>query len=141
MAVTFALVFAGANNLRYLVTASGAGSGTLPSSGGATPDFQTDTVAGPLKAIATAQANGYGTVAAGAITQAQAQAMLLADGAAASIGNVNIVRARCLLTPFSGTAAWSVDANQTAGNPTAVVTADAAGSAFLDIAAIGAIGA
>lgn len=141
MAVTFALVFAGANNLRYLVTASGAGSGTLPSSGGATPDFQTDTLAGPLKAIAKAQANGYGTVAAGAITQAQAQAMLLADGSAANIGNANIVRARSFITPISTGVSWAVDANQTAGNPTVVVSADAAGTSYLDIAAAGAIGA
>ncbi len=143
MAVTGALAIARPNLLRYLLTSDAMGGAlTIPNDAGATPDLQTDTVGigGPIRAMILARLNGYGALAAGALSQAQARSIFLGDGSAA--GNANIVRGRVTITPRSGAATWIVDANvDGAGDPTIVATATAAvGTAYLDIDAPGVIG-
>ena len=87
MAATAALVFAGNNRLRYLITGDEVGGvATIANDAGASPDLQTDTEPGPLKRIALAGVNGLGTVVAGGLTQAQARAALLSDETS-DIGN------------------------------------------------------
>jgi hypothetical protein len=137
------LVYAGHNNLRYLLTEDGTGGKWLvPNTGGASPDLQTDTLAGPLKAIATAKANGIGIIAPGGVTGAQAQALLLAKNAASLVGNANITVAVSLVTPLTGVTKWLVEATEIAGNPVLNGGASAdIGTAYLDVIAVGAIGA
>ena len=143
MPVTVALVGQFNNHLRYLATSDASG-GTfaLPSAGGATPDLQTDSLAGGIKAISRAQVAGIGNIAAGvAVTQGQARALLLSD-ASVSVGGPAVPRAITSVSPRSGVAVWSVDANQLAGNPSVAITATAAvGTAYIDIEISGAIGA
>lgn len=143
MAATAVLVFAGHNTLRYLLTEDGTGGKwEIPNSGGASPDLQTDTLAGPLKALATAKANGIGIVPAGGVTGAQAKAMFMAKDPSTQIGNANITVATATVTKRSGAATWVVDATVVAGNAVVYGGATAAlGDAYLDITAIGAIGA
>ena len=142
MATTAALVAQFGNHLRYLLTESGAGGTvTIGSSGGVTPDLQTDSLAGPIKAISKAQSTGIGTIAAGALTQAQARALWLSD-ATVSVGNLDVPRTLVRLTPRTGATVWIVDANQSGGDPVIQATASAAaGTAYLDIEAPGSIGA
>lgn len=147
MANTAALVFQGHNQLRYLITADEAGGAfSIPNDAGATPDLQTDTLAGPLKQIALARVNGIGTIAAGtALTQLQARALLLADSVAANVGGVNVPRATCSLvnrtSPLAGAAQASVDANvDGAGDPIVEGTIAADALVYLDIKFIGGIG-
>jgi hypothetical protein len=141
MATTAALVGQFNNHLRYLVTADAAGGAlTIGSSGGATPDLQTDSLAGPIKVISKVQTTGLGTVAAGAITQAQARAFLLSDDST-SVGSSDVPRTIARFTPRTGTTTWLLDANQSGGNPALVITASAAaGTGYLDIEVPGAIG-
>lgn len=138
MATTLALVYQSPTHIRYLVTADAMGGAvTLANDAGATPDLQTDTLAGPLKAIATARANGIGTIPAGALTQAQARALLLADGST-NVGNANVPRAICTFTARAvGEAGCFVDANvDGAGDPVLSVTAAANVVGYLDIIAL-----
>lgn len=148
-APVLSLVASFPNHIRYLVTGDAAG-GTfqLPSAGGASPDLRTDTSAGPLKQIAFAQVNGIGSIPAGALTQAQARALLLSNGGGLPLndvaGGINTPRAICRFTPASGVATWSVDANQLAGNPSLTITNGASAGAatgYLDIEIPGGIGA
>jgi len=142
MAVTAALVAQFNNYLRYLVTSDASG-GTLNivGAGAATPDLQTDSLAGPIKQIAFAQANGIGTLAAGALTQAQARALLLSD-ATVSVGNADVPRAITRLSPRTGLCVWLLDANQVVGDPAVAITGSAAvGTCYVDIIVPGAIGA
>lgn len=140
------LVFSGPERMRYLLTGDGAG-GTLTftNTGAATPDLQTDAVAGPLKRIMLAHTNGIGTIAAGTVLSvAQARAILLSDGTV-SVGNANVPRAIVYVqTPNrSGTTAWTLlDAlADGSGNPTLTITASAAaGTTYLDIIALGVLG-
>lgn len=137
MATTAALASSRANSLRYLITSSGDGAAlTIPNDAGATPDLQTDSAGfgGPLRQMILSRLNGYGALAAGAKTQAQARSMFMGDGSAA--GNANIPRAETTLTPRTGlTVTWLIDANVDGdGDPTIVVTPSAvAGTAYLDI--------
>lgn len=144
MSITVALVAAFPNKLRYLCTNAGSplgGTATIPNDAGATPDLQTDTgpFAGPLHRIARARATGIGTIAAGALTQAQARA-LLCDDATTVVGNKNVPRARTRIYGRSGASVWAVDANvDGAGDPTIDIASSAvAGTAYLDIEAAGA---
>ncbi len=143
MAVTIALVFAGKNRLRYLLTGAGADTGVLTSTGAASPDLLTDSQKGPIKKMAQAFTNGYGTIAAGALTQAQSRAIWNNDNTGGSIGNANIQRAQLYITARTGaTAAWLVDANvDGGGHPTINVACAAAGTAYLDVVVEGTIGA
>lgn len=142
MATTATLVGQFNNHLRYLLTETGAGgSATITSAGTATPDLQTDSLAGPIKAISLVKTNGLGSVAAGGVTQAQARAFLMSD-ATVSVGNADVPRTLIRLTPRTGLTVWFVDCNQSSGDPTIVATASAvAGTAYLDIECPGSIGA
>lgn len=113
---------------------------TITSSGGATPDLKTDSVAGPIKALTNAPTTGYGSIAAGALTQANARTLWQANGS----GTSPLPYARCQLTQRSGdpAATWAVDSNVSTGIPTIVVTAPStAGTAYLDVYIPGQIGA
>lgn len=143
MATTAALASSRANSLRYLVTSTGdAAVLTIPNDAGVTPDLQTDSAGfgGPLRQMILSRLNGYGALAAGARTQAQARSMFMGDGSAA--GNANIPRAECTITNRTGAVNWLVDANVDGdGDPTIVVTPSAvAGTAYLDITVPGMIG-
>ncbi len=151
MAVTAALVFAGHNFLRYLVTQDGAAGTTLTitTDGSASPDLLTDSLAGPIKNIAKAYTNGYGNLAAGALTQAQARALWLSDftganpSAPSGVSGGQVPTAVCRWVDRVGsTAAYLVDANVSGGKPILSITAQAgAGTAYLDVLIPGAIGA
>lgn len=138
MAATAALVFAGNNRLRYLITGDEAGGTvTIANDAGASPDLQTDTLPGPLKQIATARINGLGLIVPGALTQAQARAILLSDGVAAAVGNNKVPRAICRYTPRTTAAATvpvAVDANvDGGGDPVIAVTIGVDSDGYLDI--------
>lgn len=139
MTTTATLVFAGHNRLRYLISTDGDGADgvTITSTGAATPDLLTDSLAGPLKNLAKAADDGFGLFAAGALTQAQARALWLSDWST-SAGNANTLTARCTITPRTGsdTIYWIVDANVSGGDPILTVTPGAGGTAgtvYLDI--------
>lgn len=142
MAATAVLVFAGNNRLRYLITGDGAGgTATIPNDGGASPDLQTDTLPGGLKQIATARANGIGTIAPGALTQAQARALLLSDGSTA-VGNNKVPRAICRASVRAvATEVPLVDANVDGdGDPIVTCAVVANQVAYLDIELVGGAG-
>jgi hypothetical protein len=147
MAVIAALVYAGHERLRYLVTSSGGagGSVTITSTGAATPDLITDSVAGPIKNIANVFTNGYGLLPAGALTQAQARALWLSDDPTnvVSTGSQKPPCAQATITArdASTPGLFVVDANASANHATIVVTAANDGTAYLDIYMPGAIGA
>ena len=143
MATTAALATSRANSLRYLVTASGDGAAlTIPNDAGATPDLQTDSAGfgASLRQMILSRLNGYGALAPGARSQAEARSMFMGDGSSA--GNANVPRAETFVTPRTGTAVWIVDANvDGGGDPTIVITPTAAvGTAYLDITVPGMIG-
>jgi hypothetical protein len=139
MALVGLLVNQRSNRLRYLVTQDGDAGTTLviTTTGAASPDFLTDTLAGKLRAIAKAFTDGYGAFAAGALVQAQARALWLSDRSTSPGSTEVIMTARCEVTPRTGTTAplWSVDANvDGSGHPTITVTGPAAaGTAYLDV--------
>lgn len=140
MAITFALVENTPYRLRYLATNSGSplgGTAQIPNDGGATPDLLTDLAtdpSGPLRAIVRARLDGIGTLAAGALSQAQARAAMNSDNTA-NIGNDYVPRAITTVMPRSGTATWVVDINVDGqGDPVVeVVSTAAAGTAYIDI--------
>lgn len=144
MAATAQLVFQGHNLLRYLVTGDEVGGTvTIPNDGGVSPDLRTDAIGGPLREIVRASIDGIGTIPpATPLTQAQARAILLADGAAANVGNAKVPRAKCKMTARNGApAAGSVDANvDGGGDPVVAATVAADQLAYLDIEFIGGIG-
>lgn len=151
-AVTITLVKAGHDRMRYLMTAAttGTDTGTITTTGAATPDIKTDlgTNQGPLMKLAKAFTDGYGTLPAGALIQANARALWLGDntaGAPAIAGNLQVPVAICKITPRGGTAgAWAIDANvDGGGHPTLNITSQGVGanSAYLDILSAGVIGA
>lgn len=147
MATVGLLVAASSNHLRYLVTSTDASTLVITSTGAASPDLLTDTNGqdGLLRAMAKAFTNGYGKIAAGALTQAQARALWLDDNAGANIGNAQIARAAITITGRSAATGLmpTIDANvDGSGHPTLTVTPPAGASAFyVDIHAPGAVGA
>lgn len=161
MAITIALVHAGHNRLRYLLTsilAVGTDTGIITTTGAATPDIQTDlgTNQGPLLALARVITQGYGQFAAGAQTQDKARALWLSDRFAinpatdvADQGLDIVPTAICRLTPQGGlAAAWFVDAGvDGGGNPVLNLSVIASGDVpnparcYLDIYIPGTIGA
>jgi hypothetical protein len=143
-AATFALVSAGHNRLVYQVTTDGtATAGTLPALGGASPDLVTDSQLGPVQRCALAFANGFGSLPAGAMTQANARAIWLSVGNAA-IAGPTLATCQCRINgQTSGVDTWDVDANvDGGGHPNIVVTpfGATAGIAILEIRAPGVIG-
>jgi hypothetical protein len=155
MAITIALSFAGKNRLRYLMTvaSSGADSGSITTTGAATPDVQTDSAGGQLETIAKVITQGYGPYAAGAQTQAKARALFLSDRPSsgftpgATLGPTGgPATAMCKITRRTGNHSWFVDADVSAGNPVLLVTTVgdgvvANGTAVLEVFIPGAIGA
>ncbi len=155
MAVTATLVFVGHNSLRYRCIQDGlAGTAlTITTTGAASPDLLTDSVQGPIKKLAKAFTDGYGSLPAGILTQAQARALWLSDRANAAnapasgdpAGSLSLVpTAKVSLTVETPTTApWLVDANvDGGGHPTLVLTAPAGASVFmLDVEVPNTIGA
>lgn len=141
MALTATLVEQGNNRLRYLLVCDTTGTTTLniTTTGAATPDLRTDSLAGPVKNCAKAAANGLGQIAAGALNQAQARAIWLADNSNNVQGTL-LDRCQPKIESRSGAAGFTVDANVSGGDPIVVVTADNVGSAYLDIYEPNAIG-
>lgn len=145
MAITATLVFAAHNRLRYLLTTTSTGTdtGTITTTGGATPDVRTDlgTNQGPVLKLARAATDGFGIIAAGALTQGQARSLWLSDraagGAMPMISPNMTPTAVCKLVPQNGsTANWFVDANVSGGNPTINLTSigvGVSGGCYLDI--------
>lgn len=154
MAVTAAIVFVGHNSLRYLLVQDGAGgtTATITSTGAATPDLKTDSVAGPIKNLANAFENGFGAFAAGALTQVQARALWLSDYSGADpasgdpAGSISLIKtAICQTAPRTGATSidWKIEANvDGGGHPTINITGPAtAASCYLDVKIGNAIGA
>ena len=155
MAITFSLVEVTPYRLRYLATQDGVissppvaadGFNTIPNANGATPDLGTDiataTGAGaggiPLNPIIDAGRNGYKQVAAGALTQAGARALLNSDdNAGAFLTNHHVGRAVITVTPRTpATVNWAVDANVDGNaNPTIEVRSETgtAATAYVDL--------
>jgi hypothetical protein len=139
MAVTGLLVNARANRLRYLLTQDGDAGTTLTitTTGAATPDTLTDSIAGKIRQITKAFTDGYGAFAAGALVQAQSRALWLSDRTTSPGSTEVIMTARLEITPRTGTTepGWMTDANvDGSGHPTILITAQAAaGTAYLDI--------
>ena len=136
------------NCLRYLVDSSGGALAGVSCNGGPSPDLLTDSLGGPIKAMAKVVTQGYGQVPAGAITQAQSRAIFNDDNSGANIGNAMIERAQLRVTPRSiaggAILRWLVDADQVAGAPFITITTftgdGATGFAYLDVQLEGAIG-
>jgi len=144
MALTAALVFAGPNRLRYLLSQDGA-AGTdvsIPSAGGATPDLVTDSVGGQIKALAKADVNGYGPFAA-PLSADESAALWLSDNVGTFVITQHDINAMptaiCRLTPRTGASSWQVKALAN-GVINADGTTGAPGSAYLDIEIPGAEG-
>lgn len=140
MSITVTLVESTPYRLRYLAVNSGSplgGTANIPNDGGATPDLRTDLSndpAGPMRAIVRAGLDGIGTVAAGALTQAQARAIMNSDNTG-SVGNDYVPRAITRIYARSGTADWGVDINVDGGaDPiVSIISSAAAGEAYIDI--------
>src|SRR5574337_1612857 len=112
MAMIATLVEQGHNRLRYLVTTDVTGAATIniTTTGAASPDLLTDSVYGPVRKCANAFTVGLGKLAAGALTQAQARAIWMADSSDTVLGNSKVARCETSFTLRAGTANWSVDA-------------------------------
>lgn len=156
MAITAAVVFAGKNRLRYLLSteSTGTDTGTITTTGAATPDIATDTTGGPLEELAKAFITGYGTIPAGAMNQVEARALWASSRVLLNypggVTPLNVsgppLTAMCQLAPrtTAGLIGWSVDQNvDGSGHPTITLQSVAvgAGSCYLDIFVPGAIGA
>jgi hypothetical protein len=147
MAITAVLIYAGHNRLRYFInaTAGGGEQVEIQSDGGATPDLQTDSLAGPIKQISLVKAQGYGKIAAGGISStAEARALLLSDGNASIVGPNNPTAITRFAQRTGVAVPFVVDAAQGSGDaatPSLYVTALAIGSCELEISIPGGIGA
>lgn len=126
MLIVGTLVAVGHNHLRYLVQATSPKALrtrgvdetlTITTTGAASPDLRTDSVAGPLKAISRAVDTGLGRLAAGAKTQEHARALWLSDPSAL-VGARPIPTAIVRAALRSGSGTFCVDADvDVAGNP------------------------
>lgn len=147
MATVFALVNASANSLRYLVTSAGATAGSILAAGSTTPDLLTDSKptsgafnAGPLFQIMNVQNVGVGTIVAGTLSTGQANALLMSDNST-NIGTADVPRAVVRVTPVTGAGAdWRVSVAASANQLQLTATAAAAGTCYIDLEIIGAIG-
>jgi hypothetical protein len=135
MAITIQLVDRGPHWLRYLATQDGVVSSppvaadglvTIPNDAGATPDLRTDALTGMAEApegsiggsqllqIMRARLDGYGPLAAGALNQNQARALLMGRTlliAGNALAALLIGRCYCRVQGRLGQAAWRLDAN------------------------------
>jgi len=136
------LVDAHHNRVRYLLVYDGESAlAAITTTGAASPDLLTDSLSGPIKVCAQAFTSGLGILPAGALTQAQARAIWLADSADTVLGNSKVPRAMCKISPRTGSAQWRIDANvDGSGNPTITPVATVAASAYLDVMTQGGIG-
>jgi hypothetical protein len=155
MAIVAALVYAGHNRLRYLITSTAGGETIdLEGDGGATPDMLTDALAGPLRQILLVKTQGYGPIAAGGLaTDAQASGLLQSDLAADAVFANYITGARILPTAITrveqrtGTPrAWTFVAVRGPSDTatlglTFTNTSSGAASCYVDIEVPGTIGA
>jgi hypothetical protein len=163
MAITFALIDATPNRLLYRCMQDGVLTSppvaadtlaTLPNDAGATPDLRTDALNGatsvgsiPIFNIMAVRLNGFGPIAAGAITQAQARSLCASwDTPAAPAVLINDLIGRCvtrITAVFDGTIAvplntatvsWSADWNVDAqGDPVCQVRSGPGGTASVAI--------
>lgn len=155
MAITFTLVDATPWRLRYLATQDGVissppvaadGFNTIPNQGGATPDLRTDigtvTTSGadgiPLQKIIRARLDGFGPLAPGPLTQAQARAIMNSDDSASNVlTNQRVGRAITEVIPRLGQGVtWAADVNVDGdGDPTVEIRSDVgvASTAYVDI--------
>jgi hypothetical protein len=154
MAIVAALVYAGHNRLRYLITSSAGGESiSIEADGGATPDMLTDSLQGPLKRILQVKTLGYGPIAVGGITtQAQAAALLQSDFAADAIfagfiaGGLILPTAIVRVMPRVGGPVWTAVAvrgptDQTTPGLTLTNTSGGAASCYVEVEVPGTIGA
>jgi hypothetical protein len=149
MSTTVVLVSAGHNHLRYLVTYSGSGPGTIAditTTGAASPDLLTDSLNGPIRECAEAFTDGIGILPAGALTQAQARAIWMADNSDVVLGNAKVPRAICsaVAREVFGTQ-FSVDANVDGGGHPVIHISElnttvGAWSGYIDVEMQGPIG-
>jgi hypothetical protein len=119
---------------------------TIPNTiGGATPNLDTDSIVNtggagglPLNRLIDARNTGYGPIAAGALTQAQARALFARNDLAGTVlTNFLITRAYTTITPRTGMIVWGVDWNVDAqGDPVCEVRSatGTASTAMLKIA-------
>lgn len=135
MALTATLAWVDSNSLVYrIVNAATLGTTvTITASGAATPDLVTDgastafgkPVSAALRRVVRAGLDGIGSVAAGALTQANARALLLEDGLIGTSSGVTTPNARMSLVnrATAGNDQMQVDANvDGSGRPTIVIT-------------------
>lgn len=160
MAVTITLVSAAPNHMRYLLTATTAGTSAavITTTGAATPDIITDlgTNQGPLLLIAKCAGQGYGNFVAGALNQNQARALWLSDLSAANptapiagpTPAAIVPTAICRLIDQKGAAgaAYFIDADTSGGNARITISVigndlDNPSTAYLDIYVRDTIGA
>lgn len=154
MAITFALIDATPFRLRYKAYQDGEissppvaadGFNTIPNDGGATPDLLTDinTVAppgadgSPLRKLIRVRLDGYGPLAAGAITQGQARGLLNSqDPGLGELTNLLILGAVTMVHGMNAAFSWAVDWNVDGqGDPVCEVRSGTgtAGYAIVDI--------
>jgi hypothetical protein len=148
MAITFVLVENTPYRLRYLATQDGVissppvaadGFNTIPNDAGGTPDLRTDSAPfnSALHRIMRARLEAYPPLPAGALTQAQARALLASDDAAGAVlTNQNISRCEIRVTGRTGAVQWAVDANVDGqGDPVVEVRSETgtAATAYVDI--------
>jgi len=146
------LVESGNNRLRYLIVPTGTFTETvtITSTGAASPDLITDSLAGPIKNMSKVFTQGYGQFASGVQTQAKSRALWLSDWGGASPGaagaNSQLPTAICRLTARSGVSSvagdpGAVDANIDGdGVPTILAQVHGGATCYLDIEIPGAIG-
>lgn len=152
MAITAQLVEATGYMLKYLLTQDGTSTGSpttdstlvIPNAAGVTPDLRTDALAGAaaegqqkLQQIIRARIDGYGPLAAAALTRAQARALLNSDdNGNAVLVNKNILSCRLDIIPRSqGAAGFGVGGQ--AGAPVAWLAdadVDASGDPVVTVA-------
>jgi len=152
MAITAALVEATGYMLKYLLTQDGVSAGSptvdsflvIPNNGGATPDLRTDALTGAaaeghgkLQEIIRARIDGYGPIAAGALSQAQARALLSSDDATnAVLTNRNIMSCQMYVTPRTQVGSGGVLVGGQAGSGAAWLcdaTVDASGDPVVQV--------
>ena len=142
--MSITLVEQGHNRLRYLVVDEGAAL-VITTTGAASPDLLTDSLAGPIKVCANAFTTGLGILPAGALTQAQSRAIWMADNSDTVLGNVNVPRALVRLVARSGTSQhWTIDADVDGGGHPVINIASntqaGGGECYVDVETQGAIG-
>ena len=154
MAISFTLIDATPYRLRYKCYQDGVissppvaadGFNTLPNDGGLTPDLRTDAATAavpgggsiPINDILRVRLNGYGPIAAGAITQGQARGLMNSqDPGLGELTNLLILGCVTTIVPMNAAFAWAADWNVDGqGDPVCEVRSQTgtAGYALLDI--------